>query len=71
MAISAYDPQRFDSELPANVRGGIARAKLARDNLGRFLPSSGTLPHDSNHGRVGGIKRAKFAKRSSDGKFSK
>ena len=70
MSISAYDPNRFDRELPANVRGGITRAKMPRDILGRFLPASGELPYDIHHGESGGKKRAATAKREK-GKFVK
>lgn len=72
MPISCYDPNRFDRELPANVRGGLQRAKQAeRDSLGRFQPKDYPLLYDIHHGVDGGKKRAATAKRDKHGRFSR
>lgn len=72
MPISCYDPTRFDAELPANVRGGLQRAKqAARDSLGRFQPVDGCLPLTDEHGVSGGRKRAATGKRDNKGRFIK
>jgi hypothetical protein len=69
--ISCYDPNRFDRELPANVRGGLQRAKqVARDSLGRFQPKNYHLLYDIHHGVDGGKKRAATAKRDEHGRFT-
>ena len=70
--ISCFDPNRFDRELPANVRGGINRAKVARrDSFGRFQPVNGCLPLTNEHGVNGGRKRAATGKRNEKGQFVK
>lgn len=72
MAISVYDPNLWNEKIPANVRGGINRAKLAmRDTLGRFKPYNYHLLYDLEHGKAGGKKRAETGKRDSKGRFVK
>lgn len=70
--ISCYDPNRFDREAPANVRGGLSRSKQARrDSFGRFQPIVGCLPLTNEHGVSGGRKRAATGKRDDKGRYTK
>lgn len=70
MPDSLYDPARYDSMTPANVIGGINRAKAARrDRYGRFLPQSHDLPEPDRHGAAGGQARAIKALRDERGRF--
>jgi hypothetical protein len=72
--ISIYDPVLWDARLPANVLGGINRAKSAeRDSLGRFLPLDPPALRlwklDAEHGKAGGRTRAIKAPRDCKGRF--
>lgn len=69
-----YSPEIWDKQTPANVLGGINRAKTAeRDRQGRFLPKDAMIKAlwslDPEHGKLGGKKRAATAKREK-GKFA-
>lgn len=67
-----YSPDLWATLTPANVKGGINRARSAkRDQWGRLLPKDGTLPAPSRHGVAGGKARASKAKRNEKGEFSK
>ena len=68
-----YSPELFDSFPPANVRGGMSRAKSAkRDSQGKFLPNTETSrPLDPEHGVKAGKIRAMQAKRNEKGEFVK
>lgn len=68
-----YFPELFDSFPPANVRGGVSRAKSARrDAQGRFLPNTETFrPLDPEHGVKASKIRAMQAKRNEKGRYTK
>ncbi len=75
---SVYDPEFWENKLPANVLGGINRARFGkRDILGRYLPNDpveaqqmiSNLPY--NHGQQGGQARVIKAQRDSRGRFKR
>ena len=67
-----YDPELWDTQVPANVLGGVNRCKDARrDRWGRLLPKEGKLPAPVNHGVAAGKARSAIAKRDMKGKFCK
>lgn len=68
-----YGPANFDRHPPANVLGGINRAKTARrDAQGKFLANTETSrTSDHEHGVKAGKIRAAHAKRNEKGRFTK
>lgn len=65
-----YSPELWENLIPANVLGGINRAKTAqRDSLGRFVGSNGIILGAHDHGIKGGKIRASNARRNEKGQF--
>lgn len=67
---SAYDRYTPPARHIDPVVGGRARAARAtRDLLGRFNPNNGNLTPDPEHGKIGGVTRARSARRDGSGRF--